>query len=322
MKKITVGFIALLTSLNLFAAGNEAALELAFEAATKTATQGPATVEIAGQASLTVPKGFEFIPKMEADALMKAMGNSTSPELKGILLSSEGNGFYTVDHVQDGYVKDDDAKDLDPKDILDSYTEGTESTNEERVKAGFPAIEIGGWSQKPAYDAASRRLTWALLVRDKGVPAGAEDGVNYETRILGRDGYISMTWVTAALNLNAAGKADADKITAGVQYLPGKTYADFNETNGDKVAEYGLAALILGVGAKKLGLFALIIAFVAKFAKIGFLVVIGLFAVFKKFFTGKSKPETESETELETELETEEKTSVVAQDELKDTSKL
>jgi uncharacterized membrane-anchored protein len=74
MKKITVGLIALLTSLNLFAAGNDAALERAWETADKAATRGPATVDIAGQASLTVPKGFEFIPKAQADALMKAMG--------------------------------------------------------------------------------------------------------------------------------------------------------------------------------------------------------------------------------------------------------
>jgi uncharacterized membrane-anchored protein len=316
MKKITVGLIALLTCLNLFAAGNDAALERALEAADKAATRGPATVEIAGQASLTVPKGFEFVPKLQADALMKAMGNSTSPELKGVLVGSDSKGFYTVESVLDGYVKDDDAKDLDPKDILESYTEGTKEGNAERVKAGFPAMEIGGWSQKPAYDAASRRLTWALLVRDEGMPAGAEDGVNYETRILGRDGYISMTWVTDAADLNAAGKADADKITAGVQYLPGKTYADFNEANGDKVAEYGLAALILGVGAKKLGLFALIAGFFAKFAKVGLLAVVGLFAGFKKFFAGKSKPAAAPEPAPEA------KTSDAAQGELRDTSKL
>ena len=52
----------------------------------------------------------------------------------------------------------------------------------------------------------------------------------------------------------------------------GKRYADFNAKT-DHVAEYGLAALVVGVAAKKLGLIALAVAFFAKFAKV---ILIGL----------------------------------------------
>jgi uncharacterized membrane-anchored protein len=50
------------------------------------------------------------------------------------------------------------------------------------------------------------------------------------------------------------------------------------------VAEYGLAALVGGLAAKKLGMFALAAGFFAKFAKVILLAGAGLVAAFTKFF--------------------------------------
>jgi uncharacterized membrane-anchored protein len=54
------------------------------------------------------------------------------------------------------------------------------------------------------------------------------------------------------------------------------------------VAEYGLAALVLGVGAKKLGLFAVAAALFAKFAKVIILALAGLGALAVKVFKRRS----------------------------------
>ena len=75
---------------------------------------------------------------------------------------------------------------------------------------------------------------------------------------------------------------------SALNFSEGKRYADFNEST-DHVAEYGLAALVLGVGAKKLGLLAMAGVFLAKFAKLGFLALLGIGAVARKFFGGKKK---------------------------------
>ncbi|MDH3742912.1 MAG: DUF2167 domain-containing protein, partial [Hyphomicrobiales bacterium] len=48
-----------------------------------------------------------------------------------------------------------------------------------------------------------------------------------------------------------------------VDYNLGRSYSDFDAST-DHVAEYGLGALVAGVAAKKLGLFALIAAFFVK----------------------------------------------------------
>ena len=52
-----------------------------------------------------------------------------------------------------------------------------------------------------------------------------------------------------------------------MDFKSGKRYGDFNSST-DKVAAYGLAALVAGVAAKKLGLLALFAATILKFAKV------------------------------------------------------
>ena len=55
-------------------------------------------------------------------------------------------------------------------------------------------------------------------------------------------------------------KPTAHNLLASLDFAAGKRYADFNSST-DKVAEYGLAALVAGVAAKKLGLLAVIAGF-------------------------------------------------------------
>jgi len=104
--------------------------------------------------------------------------------------------------------------------------------------------------------------------------------VNYNTYALGREGYISMNLVTG-MNTIEAEKPIARRMLAALEYNAGKRYADFDSST-DHIAEFGLAALIGGVAAKKLGLLALLAAFAAKFAKvIGVAVLAGIAIVAK-----------------------------------------
>jgi len=142
------------------------------------------------------------------------------------------------------------------------------------VKMGAPAIEIVGWAEKPAYDAATHRLAWAMSSREKGAAADQAQGVNYNTYVLGREGYFSLNLVTELADL-PKDKPAAQGLLAALAFNDGKRYADF-DSKTDKVAEYGLAALVVGVAAKKLGLIAVVLAFAAKFGK---LILLGLAGV-------------------------------------------
>jgi uncharacterized membrane-anchored protein len=229
--------------------------------------------------------GYIWVPTPAAAQLMRSMGNRTDDTFIGAIFpaNDDADWMAVVKFVKEGYIKDDDAKDWNADDLLKSLKEGTEAANEERAKRGIDGIEVTGWAQKPQYEAGTHRLVWSALSKKKG-STGDNQGVNYNTYALGREGYLSLNLITNAKDLDTY-KPDAAKLLAALQYDDGKKYADFNSST-DKVAAYGLAALVAGVAVKKLGLFALALAFLAKFAKIavvaGGAALWGIAKIFKK----------------------------------------
>jgi len=267
----------------------EAERDAAYRAVQAAQQPGPAEIALRDQAHLHLPAGYLWVPQPAAGQLMQAMGNRVDGSFVGAIFpAGDADWLAVVKFVKEGYIKDDEAKDWNADDLLKSLREGTEAANAERVKRGIPAIEVTGWAQKPQYDAATHRLVWSALSKDKGGSAD-DQGVNYNTYALGREGYISLNLVTGARDLEKY-KPDASKLLAALQYDDGKRYADFNGST-DKVAAYGLAALVAGAAAKKLGLLAVVLAFLAKFAKVA--VVAGgavLWGIAKAFGKKKADP--------------------------------
>ncbi len=259
-----------------------------FDEARQAARAGPADMALAGQGVLKLPAGHLFVPQPQAGRLLNAMGNpGQDPRLQGLVFPQDDGQpwFITVRYEDAGYIKDDDARDWNADELLKSYREGTEASNEERRKMGVAALEILGWAEKPAYDAATHRLVWAMSSREKGAAAGEPQGVNYNTYVLGREGYFSLNLVTGLDNLPAH-KPAAHAMLAALNFNEGKRYADFNSST-DRVAEYGLAALVVGVAAKKLGLIAVAGLFIAKFAKLFLIGLALLGAGAARFFKGR-----------------------------------
>ena len=270
--------LLLAAAFSAFSQPAEAEYKAAVEAAQKVQVPGPAEVPLRDQAVLKLPAG-------------------TDDTFIGVVFpNGEGNWLATIRYVNDGYIKDDDAKDWNADDLLQNLKDGTEAANEERAKRGIPAIEVAGWAEKPRYDAQSHRLVWSATTRPKGQASSQDLGVNYNTYALGREGFISLNLVTDLKDLDKYKPVAAD-LLAATQYQDGKRYADFNSST-DKVAAYGLATLVAGAAAKKLGLLAVILAFFAKFAKI--IVVAGgaaLWGIFKLFGRKKPEPVAVQETE-------------------------
>ncbi|HYL72066.1 MAG TPA: DUF2167 domain-containing protein, partial [Candidatus Dormibacteraeota bacterium] len=123
------------------------------------------------------------------------------------------------------------------------------------------------------------QLVWAAEARRKD-RSDADPTINYNTYVLGREGYVSLNLITSASSV-AHDKAAAHELLAAIAFDNGKRYGDFNSST-DKVAAYGLAALIAGVAAKKLGLLALLAAMAVKFAKVIALAVAGAVVVLGK----------------------------------------
>src|SRR6188768_1922029 len=219
---------------------------------------GPSRVALAHELTLDLPDGFYLLHKQEADEMMRRFGNQDDPSLLAIVLKPDSSWLVTVSFDAEGYIKDEDGEKLDADEILKAITEGTEEGNKYRVEHGFKPMHVDGWSEQPHYDRKVHHLIWAVKGSD-------EDGtsINYNTRILGRRGYASLNLIDAPEKL-AASKLEAATLLGVTHFESGARYEDFNEKS-DKVAEYGLAALVAGgAGAAAL-----------KLAKVGILAKFG-----------------------------------------------
>lgn len=237
--------------------------------------KGPATAQLGDVAELQVPEGFMFLNGDQTRAMLQSAGDPVSGNELGFLRPASGGWAVYFEFDDIGYIKDAEKEKLDAAKLLNNFREGTAAANKERAKAGSPSIEIIGWDKEPVYDPATQNLEWCLRARSDG-----HEFVNYNTRLLGRTGVMEVVLVVDPDNLDAT-LTEFRSVVAGHKFQTGQSYAEYRP--GDKIAKYGLGALVLGgaaVGAAKLGLFASLALFLKKAWK---LVIIGLIA-FASFF--------------------------------------
>lgn len=238
-----------------------------------------------GLASIDVPQGYKFLDSEQANYVLTELWGNPPSETLGMLLPEEispisDNFTYAIDvsFSNEGYIEDDDAKDLDYDDLLKEMQKDASAVNDERREMGYPAVELVGWAAPPYYDEANKKLHWAKELAFEGEPTNT---LNYNIRILGRRGY---------LNLNAIGEMqilpqvqnDIGDILTSVNFNSGHQYRDFDPSI-DKVAAYGIGGLIAGKVLAKAGFFGLLL----KFWKVIAIGVVAFFAFIKRIFSGK-----------------------------------
>ena len=242
--------------------------------------EGPNTVTLDKNiAQVTIGEEYVFANGNDTRKIMEAMGNpATNTEVGSIFPKDFEQGWFVIfDYEAVGYIKDDEKHSIDAEALLESIKEGTEQSNKKRKEMGAPAFHVTGWYEKPHYDENNHNLLWAITGRAENAPEGVEI-VNHNVRLLGRQGYTSVVMVSERSVLDKY-KPDVDKIIANFSYTKGKSYAEY--VQGDKVAQYGLTALIAGgaaAAATKFGFF----KFIAKAWKFIAIAVAGFFAAIRK----------------------------------------
>lgn len=237
--------------------------------------EGGTTVDLGSIATVDLDPEFVFLDGENTRKMEREYGDQVTNREIGSIFPIDENQTWEVyfDYEESGHIKDDEKGEIDAKALLKSYQKGTEEANKDREPAN--RFYVTGWDIEPYYDEQTHNLTWSLLLED----ANKEPFLNYNTRILTREGYISIILVTDLQNREADKKVLDEKILSKLKAKPGQRYEDFNKAT-DKISEYGLTALILGGAglavAKKAGLIAVIIIFIKKF---GVLVVAGLGAI-------------------------------------------
>jgi uncharacterized membrane-anchored protein len=234
---------------------------------------GPTTAQIGSLAQIEIPEGFQFVGKPDAGKFIELMENPSDGSELGLLMHSTDHWFVVFEFSDDGYVKDDD-RDLDAAGMLESIKAGTEASNEIRRQRGWPTLSIVGWHQAPFYDPKTNNLTWSI----KGASDDGES-INHSTRLLGRRGVMKVALVASAGEIDAA-LPEFSGMMSTFAFTPGNKYSEF--TSGDKIAEYGLAGLVVGGAGVALAKSGLLQKF-WKLIVVGFIALIG---AVKRLFAG------------------------------------
>jgi uncharacterized membrane-anchored protein len=237
--------------------------------------KGPATAKLGGVAQINLPAGYNFLDGATTRSILKAYGEPVSGKELGLIEATNAHWSVMFEFADIGYVKDDDKDKLDADKMLAGFKEGTAEQNKQRVAMGRPPLEIVGWEQPPHYDETTHNLTWAIRCTSEG-----RQILNYNTRRLGRLGVMEVVLICEPDQLQGT-LPTFTSLLAGYSFQTGNNYAEYRK--GDKVAKYGLAALVLGgaaVGAAKLGLLAWLLPFLKK----GWILIVAAFAGIANFF--------------------------------------
>ncbi|MFH1843498.1 MAG: DUF2167 domain-containing protein [bacterium] len=217
--------------------------------------EGPVTGQLGDIGEIDVPAGYLFTGTEGTLTLLEITENPPSGAELGTIAPAgdeEWNQWFVIFEFSPvGYIKNADQEELDADALFQSLVEATEEGNKLRRERGWETISLTGWDESPYYDPITNNLCWAIRVTS---PSGSS--TNFSTRLLGRQGYISADLIIDPAYLESA-LPGYENLIATFRYQSGHQYAEYRE--GDKVAKYGLTALIVGgagAAAAKTGLLA------------------------------------------------------------------
>lgn len=243
-----------------------------------------------GIATLDLPANFRYLSPDDSEKLLvEGWGNPPGNKTLGMIIPTETNPLsesgwgVVISYTEDGHIKDEDADKIDYNELLDNMKKESEEANKERVQQGYSAMHLVGWAEQPSYDKQTRKMIWA---KEYGSDKQNENSLNYNIRVLGRKGVLVLNAVAGMKQISQI-KNEMPAILAVTEFTKGNRYEDF-DSKTDHMAEYGLAALVAGGVAAKMGLFAklgIMLLALKKFIIIGF---VAAAAFLKKIFSKKS----------------------------------
>ena len=232
-----------------------------------------------GLATMNLPDSMLYLNPEDTQRVVVDLWANPPSEIKylGMIVPSvesltDKDGWSVlIDYSEDGYIKDDEADKINYDDMLKSMKEGTVEDSKERVKQGYPTIELLGWAEPPHYDKDSKKLYWAKEFKF-GDSSTIE--LNYNVRILGRRGVLVLNALASKDKLQMI-HTEMQNVLNIVEFNEGHRYTDFIPGK-DKVAEYGIGALIAGGLLAKTGFFKALLGILLAAKKF---IIVGVIAV-------------------------------------------
>lgn len=241
---------------------------------------GPAKVRLGDQAEIEIPADSFFVDKADVSAFLEWTGNLPSDSYLGVVGKKDLSWWASFSFDRVGRVEDGEKEALDADLMLQTIRESQARANEKRRSLGMEELVIEKWVTKPHYDTATNNLEWSMLV----VGSDESRSVNHNTRFLGRHGVMEVGLVASEDNLGET-LVSFSEVTSRFSYVDTNRYADW--VPGDKVAEYGLTALVVGgvaAAAAKGGFF-------KSFWKLLVVAALGLAGFVKRLIFGRKAEE-------------------------------
>lgn len=213
--------------------------------------------------------------------------NPPDPQILGLIVPknfspvSLSRGWaVAITYDESGFVKDSDADTIDYNALLKQMQEATTEANAELVKRGYAFRTLIGWAAPPHYDKANHKLYWAKEIEFADDPE--QHTLNYCIRVLGRKGVLELNAIAGMKQLSYI-EEKMPEVIGMVDFEQGHRYVDF-DPKVDKIAGYGLAALVLGGVAAKAGLFKGLLVGILALKKFIIAGVLALGGVISRFF--------------------------------------
>lgn len=236
---------------------------------------------------LTVPANHYFIDAPQSKFILENLwGNAQDEEVLGMIVRSdflpnETNNDYSfvISYSPTGYISSAERVEFDHNDLLHQIQEQLQASNKLRVEQGLNVLQAENWVMVPYFDNYKKALYWATELKVNG---SEESLINYNLRLLGKDGVIKINAVGTMDQLGKI-KQVLPYLLAQTEFLEGFRY---NEYNADTVIESNWKLEELIAGKQKETLFSKIPTPLAA----GSILMIGTLIAARRFSNFKRKP--------------------------------
>jgi uncharacterized membrane-anchored protein len=237
-------------------------------------------------AKLNLTKGYRYLdPENTEHIVTDTWGNPPINSL-GMIIPEGVNPYgingwgIIISYEEEGHIDDEDAVNLDFDELLVNMINEVEAENAIRVEKGYDTYALKGWADDPYYDPEDHKIVWALNLHFGMEEDDYPGTLNYNMRVLGREGVLILNAVSGMEQMNQV-KGHMAAVLPSVSFLKGNRYEDYNPST-DNLAGYGIGALVAGKVAAKTGILTAMTTFIMKGWKFLLIVLAAIVAMIRK----------------------------------------
>jgi uncharacterized membrane-anchored protein len=242
-----------------------------------------------GLARIHLGEEFRYLDSSQTNRVLQAWGNPANANTLGMVVATgmtvtqEDSWAVILTSMDDGHVNDDDANDINFDEVLEEMKRDSREASARRVQAGLSPLTLEGWAERPHYDRGAHLLYWA-----KDLSSGqGEHTLNYAVRVLGRTNVLELNAVASMRQLSSI-RGPMETLRQRITFEQGRRYTDF-VPSADRVAAYGIGALVAGKIIAKAGLFKVLLGLLIAGKKLVVAAFVGIAAAARSWFGKKDQ---------------------------------